>query len=206
VLELRRGDACVSTGAAGEPVFFRSPAELRRWFARHHATARELLVGYWKVGSGHRSITWPESVDEALCVGWIDGVRRRLDDERYVIRFTPRKATSVWSAVNIARVQALEAEGRMTDAGRAAFAARRENRSGIYSFEQRSVELPPAYAKLLKANRAAWRDFRSRAPSYRKAAMWWIVSAKQEATRQRRLARLIELAAQGLPIPAFSRP
>jgi uncharacterized protein YdeI (YjbR/CyaY-like superfamily) len=206
VLELRRGDACVSTGAAGEPVFFRSPAELRRWFARHHATARELLVGYWKVGSGRPSITWPESVDEALCVGWIDGVRRRLDDERYVIRFTPRKATSVWSAVNIARVQALEAEGRMTDAGRAAFAARRENRSGIYSFEQRSVELPPAYAKLLKANRAAWRDFRSRAPSYRKAAMWWIVSAKQEATRQRRLARLIELAAQGLPIPAFSRP
>ena len=206
MLELRRGDACVSTGAAGEPVFFRSPAELRRWFARHHATARELLVGYWKVGSGRPSITWPESVDEALCVGWIDGVRRRLDDERYVIRFTPRKATSVWSAVNIERVQALEAEGRMTDAGRAAFAARRENRSGIYSFEQRNVELPPAYAKLLKANRAAWRDFRSRAPSYRKAAMWWIVSAKQEATRQRRLARLIELAAQGLPIPAFSRP
>lgn len=196
----------MSTGAAGEPVFFRSPAELRRWFARHHATAPELLVGYWKVGSGRPSITWPESVDKALCVGWIDGVRRRLDDERYVIRFTPRKATSVWSAVNIARVQALEAEGRMTDAGRAAFAARRENRSGIYSFEQRSVELPPAYAKLLKANRAAWRDFQSRAPSYRKAAMWWIVSAKQEATRQRRLARLIELAAQGLPIPAFSRP
>ena len=105
-----------------------------------------------------------------------------------------------------ATLDALEAEGRMTDAGRAAFAARRENRSGIYSFEQRSVELPPAYAKLLKAHRAAWRDFQSRAPSYRKAVTWWIVSAKQEATRQRRLARLIELAAQGQPIPAFSRP
>lgn len=196
----------MSTGTADDPVFFRSPAELRRWFARHHAQARELWVGYWKVGSGEPSISWPESVDEALCVGWIDGVRKRLDDRRYVIRFTPRKTTSVWSAVNIARVQALEAEGRMGDAGRAAFAARREHRSGIYSFEQRSVELPQAYAKLLRANRAAWRDFQSRAPSYRKAVMWWIVSAKQEATRQRRLARLIELAAQGLPIPAFSRP
>jgi uncharacterized protein YdeI (YjbR/CyaY-like superfamily) len=206
VLELRRGDACVSTPAADEPVFFRTPAELRRWFARHRATARELLVGYWKVGSGRPSITWPESVDEALCVGWIDGVRRRLDEDRYVIRFTPRKTTSTWSAVNIARVHALEGEGRMTDAGRAAFAARREHRSSVYSFEQRSVELPAAYAKLLKANRAAWRDFQSRAPSYRKAAMWWIVSAKQEATRQRRLARLIDLAAQGQPIPALSRP
>lgn len=196
----------MSTGTADDPVFFRSSAELRRWFARHHAQARDLWVGYWKVGSGEPSISWPESVDEALCVGWIDGVRKRLDDRRYVIRFTPRKTTSVWSAVNIARVQALEAEGRMGGAGRAAFAARREHRSGIYSFEQRSVELPQAYAKLLRANRAAWRDFQSRAPSYRKAVMWWIVSAKQEATRQRRLARLIELAAQGLPIPAFSRP
>jgi uncharacterized protein YdeI (YjbR/CyaY-like superfamily) len=207
VLELRRGHAGMSIGeGAPGPTFFRTPAELRRWFAHHHAKARELFVGYWKVGSGEPSITWPESVDEALCVGWIDGVRKRLDAQRYVIRFTPRKPTSVWSAVNIARVQALEAEGRMTEAGRAAFAARREYKSGIYSFEQRSVELPPAYAKLLKANRAAWRDFEARAPSYRKAVMWWIVSAKQEATRQRRLAQLIDLAARGQPIPAFSRP
>jgi len=206
VLELRRGDARVSLTPAPEPTFFRTPAELRRWFARHHAKAGELWVGYWKVGSGEPSISWPESVDEALCVGWIDGVRKRLDDRRYVIRFTPRKATSVWSAVNIARMQALEAEGRITDAGRAAFAARREHRSGIYSFEQASVELPPAYAKLLKANKAAWRDFQARAPSYRKAVMWWVVNAKQEATRQRRLVQLIDLAARGLPIPAFSRP
>lgn len=189
-----------------QPLFFRTPAELRRWFARHHARERELFVGYWKVGSGQPSVSWPESVDEALCVGWIDGVRKRLDDERYVIRFTPRRPTSVWSAVNIARVQALEAAGRMSDAGRAAYAARRGNRSGIYSFEQRSVELPPAYAKLLKAHRAAWQDFEARSPSYRKAVMWWIVSAKQEATRQRRLAQLIDLAARGLPIPALSRP
>lgn len=196
----------MSQGSAEEPVYFRTPAELRRWFARHHARASELWLGYWKVGSGQPSVTWPESVDEALCVGWIDGVRKRLDEQRYVIRFTPRKPTSVWSAVNIARMQALEAEGRLGDAGRAAFAARREHKSRIYSFEQASVELPPAYAKLLQASRAAWRDFESRAPSYRKAVIWWIVSARQEATRQRRLARLIELAAQGLPVPAFSRP
>jgi uncharacterized protein YdeI (YjbR/CyaY-like superfamily) len=207
MLELRCGHAGMSEQEQEqEPTFFRTPAELRGWFARHHAKARELRLGYWKVGSGQASITWPESVDEALCVGWIDGVRKRLDGQRYVIRFTPRKATSVWSAVNVARVQALESEGRMTEAGRAAFAARRENRSGIYSFEQRTVELPPAYAKLLKANWSAWRDFESRTPSYRKAVMWWIVSAKQEATRQRRLAQLIDLAARGLPIPAFSRP
>lgn len=196
----------MSVTPAPEPTYFRTPAELRRWFARHHAKARELWVGCWKVGSGEPSLNWPESVDEALRVGWIDGVRKRLDEQRYVIRFTPRKATSVWSAVNIARVQALEAEGRMTEAGRAAFAARREHRSGIYSFEQASVELPPAYARLLKANKAAWRDFQACAPSYRRAVMWWIVSAKQEATRQRHLAQLIDLAAQGVPIPAFSRP
>ena len=197
MLELRRGHAGMSAvDTPPEPRFFRTPAELRRWFARHHATARELLVGYWKVDSGEPSITWPESVDEALCVGWIDGLRKRVDDERYVIRFSPRQPTSIWSAVNVARVQVLEAAGRMTDAGRAAFALRRENRSGVYSFEQRSVELPPEYDKLLKADRAAWRDFESRPASYRKAVMWWIVSAKQEATRQRRLAQLIECSAR----------
>lgn len=205
MLELRRGDARVSAKAPPPaPQFFRTPAALRRWFARHHASERELRVGYWKVGSGQPSITWPESVDEALCVGWIDGLRKRLDDERYVIRFTPRKPGSVWSKVNIERVRTLEAEGRMTEAGRAAFAARRENKSGIYSFEQRSVELPPAYAGPLQADAAAWADFQARPPSYRKAVMWWIVSAKQEVTRQRRLALLIECCARGEPIRAMA--
>jgi uncharacterized protein YdeI (YjbR/CyaY-like superfamily) len=201
MLELRRGDA----GMTSDPQYFANAAALRRWFARHAQSATELRLGYWKVGSGQPSITWPQSVDEALCVGWIDGVRKRIDDERYVIRFSPRKATSIWSAVNIARVQALEAEGRMTDAGRAAFAARRDHKSGIYSFEQRSVELPPAYARMLKAQRAAWVDFEARPGSYRKAVMWWIVSAKQEATRERRLALLIECSARGASIPQFTR-
>jgi uncharacterized protein YdeI (YjbR/CyaY-like superfamily) len=195
LLELRRGHAIVMS--MSEPRFFRSPAELRRWFARHHASAAELFLGYWKVGSGEKSVTWPESVDEALCVGWIDGVRKRIDEHSYVIRFSPRKASSIWSAVNIARVAVLDAEGRLHDAGRAAFALRRENKSGVYSFEQRGIELPAAYAKLLKAHHAAWADWQCRSPSYRKAAMWWVVSAKQEATRARRLATLIDCSASG---------
>jgi uncharacterized protein YdeI (YjbR/CyaY-like superfamily) len=200
VLELRIGDASVTDPA---PQFFADPAALRRWFTRHHASHTELLVGYWKVGSGQPSITWPESVDEALCVGWIDGRVRRIDDERYCVRFTPRKPTSIWSAVNIARVAVLEAEGRMVDAGRTAFAQRQDSRSGIYSFEQPSVEWPPDYAMRLKADRAAWADWQRRPPSYRKAAMWWVVSAKQEATRERRLAKLIECSASGEGLPAL---
>jgi uncharacterized protein YdeI (YjbR/CyaY-like superfamily) len=188
-----------------QPRFFRSPAELQRWFARHHASAAELFLGYWKVGSGEKSVTWPESVDEALCVGWIDGVRKRIDDQRYVIRFSPRKANSIWSAVNIARIAALDAEGRLQDGGRAAFALRREHKSGVYSFEQDSIELPDAYATLLQANRKAWAHFEARAPSYRKAVLWWIVSAKQEATRQRRLALLIEHGERGALLYQFSR-
>jgi uncharacterized protein YdeI (YjbR/CyaY-like superfamily) len=188
-----------------EPQFFATQALLRRWLAKHHASAAELWLGYWKVGSGEKSITWPESVDEALCVGWIDGVRKRIDEQRYVIRFSPRKTSSIWSAVNIARIAVLDAEGRLHDAGRAAFAARRENKSGVYSFEQPSVELPDTYTKLLQANRKAWAHFESRAPSYRKAVMWWIVSAKQEATRLRRLEMLIEHGGRGALLYQFSR-
>lgn len=188
-----------------EPVFFRTPAELRRWFARHHGSTSELFLGYWKVGSGHKSVTWPESVDEALCVGWIDGVRRRIDEHSYVIRFTPRKTSGIWSAVNIARIAVLDAEGRLHDAGRAAFAARRETKSGVYSFEQPSVELTDEYATLLRRNRKAWAHFEARAPSYRKAVMWWIVSAKQETTRLRRLAMLIEHGARDALLYQFSR-
>ncbi len=186
---------------APEPKYFATTLELRRWFARHHAMRSELMLGYWKIGSGKTSVTWPESVDEALAVGWIDGVRKRLDDMRYVIRFTPRKATSIWSAVNIARVAALEADGRMTDAGRTAFAARRESKSGVYSFEQRSIELPHEYERMLRADRSAWADWQRRTPSYRKAAIWWVVSAKQEATRARRLAKLIECSQSGEGLP-----
>jgi uncharacterized protein YdeI (YjbR/CyaY-like superfamily) len=205
MLVLRGGDAGM-TSPLPKPRFFGDAVALRRWFAAHHASAAELLLGYWKVASGKPSVSWPESVDEALCVGWIDGIRRRIDDHSYSIRFTPRRPTSIWSHVNIARVRALEAEGRMQAAGLAAFAARRENRSGLYSFEQRSVDLPEPYARMLQAVPAALADFQARPASYRKAAMWWIVSAKQEATRERRLRMLIECGTRGVVVPPFANP
>jgi uncharacterized protein YdeI (YjbR/CyaY-like superfamily) len=164
-----------------------------------------LVVGFYKKDTGQASITWPESVDAALCFGWIDGIRRRIDDDSYSIRFTPRKTSSTWSAVNIRRAQELISEGRMTTEGEKAFAARKENRSGIYSYEQRSAELIEPYAGKLRRNKAAMRFFASQPPSYRKAANWWVISAKQEETRLKRLEKLIKLSAAGQTIPQFTR-
>lgn len=177
--------------------FFRTPAELRGWFERHAATARELHAGFYKKASGEPGITWPESVDEALCVGWIDGVRRNVDEQRYTIRFTPRKPGSVWSTVNIRKVEALTAQGRMQPAGLAAFALRKEDRSSIYAYEQRDAELPDPYRKVFQANAAAWEWFQAQPPGYRKLASWGVVSAKQEATRLKRLETLIAESAAG---------
>jgi uncharacterized protein YdeI (YjbR/CyaY-like superfamily) len=177
--------------------FFRSPSELREWFEKHHATARELWVGYYKKSSGEPSITWPESVDEALCVGWIDGIRKNVDESRYKIRFTPRKPRSIWSAVNVRRARALDADGRMRPAGLAAFAARRENRSGIYSYEQRRAELPEPYARMLRKNRAALAFFEAQPPGFRKQVSWWVVSARKEETRLKRLKKLVDESARG---------
>lgn len=174
-----------------KPVFFRTPEDLRRWFARHHDTAAELWVGYFRKESGRPSITWPESVDEALCVGWIDGIRKGVDGISYKIRFTPRRRGSVWSAVNIARVAVLEKEGRITERGRAAFAERRENRSGIYAYEQRTATLPEPYNGRLQADARAAAFFAAQPASYRKQVSWWIVSAKKEETRLARLEKLI---------------
>lgn len=188
-----------------KPRFFKSPSDFRKWLAAHHANAKELLVGFYKKDTGKQSITWPESVDEALCFGWIDGIRRRIDDDSYSIRFTPRKASSTWSAVNIARAKELNREGRMAAAGEKAFAARKENRSGIYSYEQRSAELVEPYAGKLRRNKAAAKFFALQPPSYRKAANWWVISAKQEETRLRRLDKLISLSAAGETIPQFTR-
>ncbi|HEX4954065.1 MAG TPA: YdeI/OmpD-associated family protein [Thermoanaerobaculia bacterium] len=185
------------------PLFFASPAELRAWLEEHHASALELHVGYWKVGSGRPSVTWPESVDEALCFGWIDGVRRSLDAESYTIRFTPRKPSSNWSAVNVERVRVLTEEGRMRPAGLAAFEQRKEAKTGIYAYEQRGQPLDPAEEAALQANEAAWRDWQSRPPSYRRGAIHWVVSAKQAATRSKRLETLIEHCARGEVIPPF---
>jgi uncharacterized protein YdeI (YjbR/CyaY-like superfamily) len=177
--------------------FFRSAADLREWFARRHSEAVELWVGYYKKGTGIPSITWPESVDEALCVGWIDGIRKSVDERSYTIRFTPRKAVSTWSAVNIKRVQVLKREGRMQATGLKAFQARRENEAGTYSYEQRRAELEEPYAGLLRKNQAAWEFFHAQPPGYRKVASWWVISAKMEATRLKRLEKLIEASARG---------
>jgi uncharacterized protein YdeI (YjbR/CyaY-like superfamily) len=177
---------------------------LRKWFERHYASEQELWVGYYKKDSGKASITWPQSVAEALCFGWIDGIRKSIDDVSYKIRFTPRKARSVWSSVNIKRAGELADQGLVQPAGLKAFAAREENRAGIYSYEQRSPELPDQYAKKLRKNLAAWKFFQAQPPSYRKAVNWYVISAKKEETRLKRLDKLIEYSVQGQRIPQFT--
>jgi uncharacterized protein YdeI (YjbR/CyaY-like superfamily) len=191
-----------------KPVFFVSPADFRAWLEEHHDTTGELIVGYYKKGSGKPSITWPESVDQALCFGWIDGVRRSLGADSYTIRFTPRRARSVWSAVNIARASELIERGQMTPAGLKAFEARIERRSGIYSYEQArdAARLDAEQERAFRANPKAWEWFQGRPPGYRRAAIWWVVSAKREETRRRRLAALIEDSAQGRAVGPLTRP
>lgn len=189
-----------------QPKFFKTPSDLRKWFEAHHASAAEQWVGYYKKDSGKASITWPQSVDEALCFGWIDGIRKSIDDVSYMIRFTPRKSRSTWSAVNIKRAGELIEQRLIQPAGLKAFAARQENRSGIYSYEQRSPELPDQYAKKLKKDRSAWKFFQEQPASYRKAANWWVQSAKKEETRLRRLDKLIQHSARAERIPQFTPP
>ena len=186
-----------------KPTFFPSPVAFRAWLEQHHAEVEELLVGFYKVGSGKRSMTWPESVDEALCFGWIDGVRKSLGGSNYTIRFSLRKVGSIWSSVNIKRSKALIKRGLMQPAGLKAFQARKENKSGIYSYEQRRVDLAEPYNRLLKANKIACRFFQSQSPSFRKAASWWIISAKKEETRLKRLEKLIAHAVRGRRPPEF---
>jgi uncharacterized protein YdeI (YjbR/CyaY-like superfamily) len=176
--------------------FFRSPRDFREWLDKNHATATELWVQFYKKDSGKASITWPESVDEALCFGWIDGIRKRVDDVSYKIRFTPRRRGSIWSAINIKRARILRKEKRMRPAGLKAFAARTKNKSGIYSYEQRPTELEERYARVLKRNKPAWNFFQAQPPSYRKMMSWYIVSAKKEETRSQRLNKLIAASAK----------
>ena len=180
-----------------KPEFFRTPAAFRTWLEKNHATATELWVGFYKKDSGKPSITWPESVDQALCFGWIDGIRKGVDEISYQIRFTPRRRGSIWSAINIKRAKELVRQKQMRRTGLKAFAARIENKSGIYSYEQRSTELSQPYAKLLKKNNPAWNFFKTQSPSYRKMIGWWITSAKKEETRMARLAKLISECAKG---------
>jgi uncharacterized protein YdeI (YjbR/CyaY-like superfamily) len=190
-----------------QPTFFPTPDEWRVWLARHHATAGELWVGFHKRGSGRPSITWPESVDHALCYGWIDGVRKSLGAESYAIRFTPRRPGSTWSKVNLKRVDELEALGLMHPAGRAAHTARTAARSGIYAYEQRALaRLTPDQERVFKRNRKAWSFFQAQAPWYRRTATYWVATAKRKETRARRLATLITDSAAGRRIGQLERP
>jgi uncharacterized protein YdeI (YjbR/CyaY-like superfamily) len=190
-----------------EATFFPTPADFRAWLEQHHDSESELLVGYYRKGSGKPSITWPESVDEALCFGWIDGIRRRIDDESYSIRFTPRKPSSTWSSVNIGRVAELTKEGRMRPAGLAAFERRSDARSGIYSYERRkAARFEPEQEAEFRSDEAAWRFFESQPPGYRRTATHWVVSAKREETRRKRLATLIEDSRSGRRLRHLTRP
>ena len=189
-----------------DPTYFTSPARFRAWLQKHHPAAQECWVGFYKRGSGKPSMTWPESVDVALCFGWIDGVRKSIDTTAYAIRFTPRKPGSTWSTVNIRRIQELTVLGLVQPAGLEAFARRSDANSGIYAYENRqSAEFADDQAKKFKANRIAWRFFQAQAPWYRKTATWWVISAKKEETRLKRLDTLIRHSEQGEAIPQLSR-
>ena len=199
-----------------KPTFFESGAAFRRWLERHHASATELLLGFYatelllgfyKKGAPKSGISYREALDEALCFGWIDGVRKSIDEHAWTIRFTPRKARSIWSVVNIKRTHELIAAGVMHPAGAAAFEQRDEKRSQLYSYEARTRPLGAPYERVFRANARAWRFFEAQPPSYQRAANWYVMSAKQEATRQRRLATVIACSARGEWLPGMiSRP
>jgi uncharacterized protein YdeI (YjbR/CyaY-like superfamily) len=189
----------------GEATFFSTPAEFRAWLEKHHETESEVWVGYYKKASGKPSMTWSEAVDEALCFGWIDGKLQRIDDERHRQRFTPRRPQSNWSAINIAKVADLRDEGRMTPAGETAFAARREDRSAVYSYERRhEAAFDAEQEATFRGNEAAWAWFGDQSASYRRTTTFWVVSAKRPETRARRLATLIECSAEGRRVPPLA--
>lgn len=190
-----------------KPTYFRTASEFRAWLKEHHATESELWVGFYKKGSGTPSITWSEAVDEALCYGWVDSIRRSVDDQRYTNRFTPRKPTSNWSEVNIRRVEELTRKGRMRAAGRKAFEARQPREAGTFSYERRhEIELPPDLERRFRARKKAWAWFQNQSPSYRSMALYWLMSAKRRDTRERRLETLIADSANGSRIAPLRRP
>jgi len=187
---------------AGKPTFFATAADFRRWLEAQHETAPELLVGFWKKGSGKPSIDWPQARDQALCFGWIDGVRRSLGEEAYTIRFTPRRKGSIWSRVNVERFAALKAEGLMTVEGERAL-EESTGPSGVYAYERPLAELTADEVALFRKNKAACADWDKRPPGYRKVVLHWVTSAKRPETRARRLATLIESSAAGEKIPGY---
>jgi uncharacterized protein YdeI (YjbR/CyaY-like superfamily) len=188
-----------------EPIFFASPEEFYAWLEEHHETETEVYVGYYKTHTGRRGMSWSEAVDQALCFGWIDGRANGIDEDRYMQRFTPRKPGSNWSKINVAKVAKLQEAGLMRPAGLAAFERRTKDRTGVYAFERENAALPPEYEERLRANAAAAEYFAARPPWYRRTATHWVMSAKREETRARRLDRLIEDSANGLHIKPLRR-
>jgi uncharacterized protein YdeI (YjbR/CyaY-like superfamily) len=187
---------------SAKPTFFPTEAEFRRWLEANHETAPELLVGFWKKSSGKPSIDWPQARDQALCFGWIDGLRKSLGDDAYTIRFTPRRKGSIWSKVNVERFEALKAAGSMTPAGERAY-EQNKHKSGLYAYENVQKELSADEEKLFRKNKAAWSDWEKRPPSYRRSALHWITSAKKAETRAKRLSQLIEVSAEGRRLPQY---
>ncbi|MGZ5303397.1 MAG: YdeI/OmpD-associated family protein [Bacteroidia bacterium] len=187
-----------------KPTFFPTPFDWNKWLKKNHDKEQEVLIGFYKKDSAKPSITWPESVEEALCFGWIDGVRKSIDAESYTIRFTPRRPKSNWSAVNIALVEKLIKEKRMQPAGLKAFEARSASKSKIYAYEKELKTLPEDYEKQFKANKKAWDYFSQKAPGYRKTAIHWVVSAKQEATREKRFQTLMQCSEDQTTIPQLT--
>jgi uncharacterized protein YdeI (YjbR/CyaY-like superfamily) len=187
-----------------KPTFFATQSGFRKWLEKNHDKASELFVGFYKVSSGKPSMTWAESVDQAICFGWIDGVRKSIDNDSYFIRFTPRKPTSIWSAINIKKVGELSKQGLMHPAGLASFSHRKEHRSKIYAYEKEAVKLSAEFEKKFKANKKAWTFFHSLPPSYRRSALDWVMNAKQEATSIKRLEELINDSEAGRKIKRLS--
>lgn len=175
-----------------EPTFFSSQNDFRKWLEENHQKETELLVGFYKVRTQKPSMTWSESVDQALCFGWIDGIRKSIDEESYQIRFTPRKANSIWSAINIKKIEELTEKDLLFPAGIAAFEKRKEHKSKVYAFETEPIEFPKEFLEKFKAHKKAWEYFENLAPSYKKTSIHWIMSAKQDATQLKRLQKLIQ--------------
>jgi uncharacterized protein YdeI (YjbR/CyaY-like superfamily) len=186
-----------------DALFFAAPADFRAWLDAHHATAGELWVGFYKKGTGRPSLTWPESVDQALCYGWIDGLRKRIDDESYVIRFTPRRPGSIWSEVNTRRAAELIDQRLMQPAGLAAYEARDQDKTKLYSYEARHQPLEPIYEAEFRADAAAWTYWEAQPAHYRRGTTHWVMSAKREETRRKRLATLIADSAAGRWIAVY---
>ncbi len=174
--------------------FFKTPAQFRTWLRKNHKKEKELFVGFYKVGTGKPSMVWSQAVDQALCFGWIDGVRKSIDSESYCNRFTPRRPTSIWSAINIKKVEELTRLKLMTPAGQSAFNFRSESRMNVYSSEREAVDLSPKYKRQFRLNKKAWNFFKEQAPSYKKVMIHWIMTAKQEKTRASRLEKAIKIS------------